>query len=206
MNAVEGEILRLPTIEEFTQQIELVEVSNKVKNIKARLRPMLDFGLFPDEVDPNFDLLAPHGVIIDLSGVSLSEVQLAGSAFMLRKIYHDMFSWPQDKRMRLAIVLDEAHRMARDVTLPKLMKEGRKFGVSVVVASQGVEDFNRQVLENAGVKIAFRTNFPASKKVASRLRGKGSEDLSEKLEQLDVGVAFVSTPDHANARKIYMYE
>jgi len=206
LNQIHGEVSRLPTIEEFTEQIELVEVSNKVKNIKARLRPMLDFGLFPDGVDSSFDLLATQGVIIDLSGIGLSEVQLAASAFMLRKIYHDMFSWPQDKRMRLAIVLDEAHRMAKDVTLPKLMKEGRKYGVSVVVASQGVEDFNSQVLENAGVKIAFRTNFPASKKVASRLRGKGTVDLSESLEQLGVGEAYVSTPDHAQARKVYMCE
>ncbi len=206
LNQIDGEVSRLPTIEEFTEQIELVEVSNKVKNVKARLLPMLDFGLFPDEVDSNFDLLASRGVVIDLSRIGLSEVQLAASAFMLRKIYHDMFSWPQDKRMRLAIVLDEAHRMAKDVTLPKLMKEGRKYGVSVVVASQGIEDFNSQVLENAGVKIAFRTNFPASKKVASRLRGKGAEDLSENLEQLGVGEAYVSTPDHAQARKVYMYE
>jgi len=206
LNFLNGELVRLPTIAEFTEQIELVEVRNKVKNIKARLRPMLDFGLFPDEIDANFDLLASQGVIIDLSGIGLSEVQLAASAFMLRKIYHDMFSWPQDKRMRLAIVLDEAHRMAKDVTLPKLMKEGRKYGVSVVVASQGVEDFNSQVLENAGVKIAFRTNFPASKKVASRLRGKGTEDLSANLEQLGVGEAYVSTPDHAQARKVYMFE
>jgi hypothetical protein len=206
LNQIDGVLERLPTIEEFTEQIELVEISNKVKNIKARLRPMLDFGLFPGDFDAHFNLLSSQGVIIDLSGIGLSEVQLAASSFMLRKIYHDMFSWPQDKRMRLAIVLDEAHRMAKDVTLPKLMKEGRKYGISVVVASQGVEDFNSQVLENAGVKIAFRTNFPASKKVASRLRGKGSQDLSENLEQLSVGEAYVSTPDHAQARKVYMYE
>jgi len=46
----------------------------------------------------------------------------------------------------LAIVLDEAHRLSRDITLPKLMKEGRKFGVVVISASQGVTDFHPDVL------------------------------------------------------------
>jgi DNA phosphorothioation-dependent restriction protein DptH len=106
--------------------------------------------------------------------------------------------------MRLAVVLDEAHRLAKDVTLPKLMKEGRKYGVAVVVASQGLEDFRRQVLENAGTKIVFRTNFPASKAVAGYLRGRAGQDLSHQIEQLGVGQAYVATPDEAQARKIYM--
>ena len=39
-----------------------------------------------------------------------------------------MFSWGETRRLRLAIVLDEAHRLARDITLPTIMKEGRTFG------------------------------------------------------------------------------
>jgi hypothetical protein len=37
-----------------------------------------------------------------------------------------MFGWGQASSLRLAVVLDEAHRLSRDVTLPKIMKEGRK--------------------------------------------------------------------------------
>jgi DNA helicase HerA-like ATPase len=115
-----------------------------------------------------------------------------------------MFSWDQDGAMKLAVVLDEAHRMARDVTLPKIMKEGRKYGVSVVVASQSADDFHADVLGNAGTKIVFRTNFPASKAVAGFLRGRSGLDLSQEIEKLDVGVAFVSTPEVARARRVYM--
>jgi DNA phosphorothioation-dependent restriction protein DptH len=115
-----------------------------------------------------------------------------------------MFDWKQDGSMKVAVVLDEAHRLAKDVTLPKLMKEGRKYGVAVVMASQGMSDFHRDVLGNAGTKIVFRTNFPASKTVAGFLRGRGDQDLSQDIEQLDVGVAYVSTPDHAQARRVRM--
>ena len=102
-------------------------------------------------------------------------------------------------------MLDEAHRLAKDVTLAKLMKEGRKYGVAVVMASQGMSDFHRDVLGNAGTKIVFRTNFPASRTVAGFLRGRGDQDLSQDIEQLDVGVAYVSTPDHAQARRVRMH-
>jgi DNA phosphorothioation-dependent restriction protein DptH len=64
-----------------------------------------------------------------------------------------MFRLPKDGTLRLAVILDEAHRLAKDVTLPKLMKEGRKYGIPVVVAS-----------------------------------------------------AYVATPDHVQARKVYMHE
>ena len=95
-------------------------------------------------------------------------------------------------------MLDEAHRLARDVTLPKIMKEGRKYGVAVVVASQGVDDFHKDVLSNAGTKVAFRCNFPQSRTVAGFLRGRSGQDMSSALEQLAVGQAYVSTPEQAD--------
>ena len=82
-----------------------------------------------------------------------------------------MFHWGNTNRLRLAIVLDEAHRLAKDVTLPKLMKEGRKFGIAVIVASQGINDFHQDILGNAGTKVIFRVNYPDSKKVAGFIRG-----------------------------------
>ena len=134
----------------------------------------------------------------------MEEVQRFAASFILRRVYREMFAWPQDSTMKLAVVLDEAHRMARDVTLPKLMKEGRKYGVGVIVASQSADDFHKDVLGNAGTKIVFRTNFPASKEVAKLLRGRNGVDLSQHIEKLDVGVAYVSTPDAVQAQKVYM--
>ena len=90
--------------------------------------------------------------------------------------------------------------------MPKLMKEGRKYGVSVVVASQGMADFHRDVIGNAGTKIVFRTNYPESKPTAGFLRNRNGQDLSQQIEQLSVGVAYVSTPDQPNARRVYMHE
>lgn len=196
---------RLPTMPEFATALEEVEKGAAGKNAAARLLTFTDFGLFREDATGSFELRTdpPQGWIIDVSYL-MEEVQRFAASFILRRVYREMFAWPQDSRMKLAVVLDEAHRMARDVTLPKLMKEGRKYGVGVIVASQSADDFHKDVLGNAGTKIVFRTNFPASKEVAKLLRGRNGVDLSQHIEKLDVGVAYVSTPDAVQAQKVYM--
>ncbi|MFD2028418.1 helicase HerA domain-containing protein [Promicromonospora aerolata] len=200
---VDGETRRAPTVEQFADSLDLVEAAAKGKHARERIRPLTDFGLFAGSAVGTFDP-REGGMVIDVSSIPLEQVQLAAGAFLLRKIYRDMFQWPQDGRLKLAVVLDEAHRLAKDVTLPKLMKEGRKYGVVIVVASQGAADFHKDVVGNAGTKIIFRTNFPASKQVAGYLRGRSGQDLSMEIEKLGVGRAYVSTPDSPQARKAYM--
>ncbi|GAA2375230.1 ATP-binding protein [Dactylosporangium salmoneum] len=196
---------RVPTMEEFADAVADAEEGARGRNARDRIRALTDFGLFRPVPGASFDPTAGPGMVIDVSRLGLETVQVAAGAFLLRKLYRDMFGWKQDGSMKIAIVLDEAHRLAKDVTLPKLMKEGRKYGVAVIMASQGMSDFHRDVLGNAGTKIVFRTNFPASKYVAGFLRGRGDQDLSREIEQLDVGVAYVSTPDHVQARRVYMH-
>ncbi|MFJ2300056.1 helicase HerA domain-containing protein [Oerskovia paurometabola] len=196
-----------PTMAEFVSALENVEATAAGKNAAARLQPFTDFGLFADDTNERFEILTSerNGWVIDVSQL-MEEVQRVAASFILRRVYREMFRWGQDGTMKLAVVLDEAHRMAKDVTLPKIMKEGRKYGAGVIVASQNVDDFHKDVLGNAGTKIVFRTNFPASKAVSGFLRGRTGIDLSQEIEKLNVGVAYVSTPDVAQARKVYMRE
>lgn len=198
----------VPTLEEFGEALEGIEAGSAGKNARARLQPFTDFGVFIDTAESSFRVLndAHQGWVIDISQLGLEEVQRVAASFILRKVYREMFTWPQDKTMKLAVVLDEAHRMAKDVTLPKIMKEGRKYGVGVIVASQSADDFHRDVLGNAGTKIVFRTNYPASKAVGGLLRGRTGADVTQEIEKLAVGAAYVSTPEIAQARKVYMCE
>ena len=194
----------VPTMAQFAAAVEEAEREARGRNARDRIRPLVDFGLFADTPADTFASSWPGGAVVDLSGLTLETVQLAAGAFILRKIYREMFRWGQADKLRLAVILDEAHRLARDVTLPKLMKEGRKYGISVIAASQGMSDFHRDVLGNAGAKIIFRTNYPESRTTAGFLRGNDGQDLSQQLEQLAVGCAYVSVPDHVRARKVYM--
>jgi DNA phosphorothioation-dependent restriction protein DptH len=139
--------------------------------------------------------MVSNGLIVDFHDLPSETLQLAGGAFLLRKIHSDMFRWGATDHIRMALVLDEAHRLAKDVTLPKIMKEGRKFGVLVVAASQGHADFHSDVLLNAGTKIAYRANNPESKKIAGYFTRRANVDTAETLERLEVGHAYVQTPE-----------
>ncbi|MGB8345636.1 MAG: ATP-binding protein [Ktedonobacteraceae bacterium] len=198
--------LEYPAPEDVLRRIRQEEQTRHVNNVAARCRPLLDMDLFRPLLHVP-DLLSSirGGLVIDLHNLYAEMLQLAAGAFVLRKIYRDMFSWGYADRIRLAIVLDEAHRLARDVTLPKIMKEGRKFGIAVVVASQGIGDFHQDILGNAGTKVIFRVNFPDSKKVAGFIRGRSGQDIAARIEQLPVGTAFVQTPDMDYGTTVQMY-
>jgi DNA phosphorothioation-dependent restriction protein DptH len=186
-----------PSTHDVLQALEEVERNSSSKNIVARCRPILEMDLFkPSGLNQNLLDHVRSGLIIDLHKLNIESIQMAASAFVLRQIYKDMFTWGTANRLRLAIVLDEAHRLAKDVTLLKLMKEGRKYGISVIVASQGMKDFDPEVLGNAGTKVIFRTNYPDSSKLANFIRPRrGGEELAEQIEGLQTGQAFVQTPE-----------
>lgn len=198
--------LDYPTSEEVLKRIEKKEQERHINNVAARCRPLLEMNLFqPVKNAPDMLTTIRQGLVVDLHNLYAEELQTAAGAFVLRKLYKDMFHWGNADRLRLAIVLDEAHRLAKDVTLPKLMKEGRKFGIAVIVASQGINDFHQDILGNAGTKVIFRVNYPDSKKVAGFIRGRSGQDLASRIEQLKVGTAYVQTPEMPYGSVVHMY-
>ena len=127
----DGRAQRFPTLEEFRKRLEELEEQRNIRNVIPRCRPLLEFGLFPSaKAEIEFSDLLAKGLVVNVSNLGVEALQLAAGAFVLRKVYKDMFLWGETDRLRLAIVLDEAHRLAKDITLPKIMKEGRKFGIS----------------------------------------------------------------------------
>ena len=198
--------LEYPTPEEVLKRIKQEEQARHVNHVAARCRSLLEMDLFqPIKHAPHLLSSILSGLVIDLHNLYAEELQLAAGAFVLRKLYRDMFRWGYADRLRLVVVLDEAHRLARDVTLPKIMKEGRKFGIAVVVASQGIGDFHQDILGNAGTKVIFRINYPDSKKVSGFIRGRQGQDITARIEQLPVGSAYVQTPDMAFGSVVQMY-
>lgn len=190
----------IPTMEEFTIELERIQASNRGRNALERLNWFTSFGLFRESSQDSFHVLNPRGAVFDLSRYPQEEVKLTAGSFILKKIYNEMFLWGRSERLKLALILDEAHRLATDPTIPKLMKEGRKYGVSLLLASQNLDDFAPEVIQNAGLRVAFRNNHPASRKIASLLNQRDSVNLAHQIERLGVGMAIVVTESIKNPR------
>ncbi len=98
----------LPTMDQLAAAVAAAEGTGRGRNVAARLRPLTDFGLFvPSGGERGFADLLRQGVVVDVHRL-MEQVQLAAGAFLLRKVYREMFGWGQTKQLRLAVVLDEA--------------------------------------------------------------------------------------------------
>lgn len=116
--------------------------------------------------------------IFDVSAMP-SEMLPTVVGTMLRVIY-DMLFWGQDlaiggRQQPLLIVIDEAHLFVPDgdntpahKTLSTLAKEGRKYGVGLMLVSQRPSELDSTVLSQCGSLIAMRlTNASDRGKVAA---------------------------------------
>ncbi len=150
------------------------------------------------EVESDLDSLVRDWVghdrpitIFDVSGVP-SEVLPTIVGTMLRVIY-DMLFWAQDlaiggRQQPLLVVLDEAHRFVPEGddttahrTLSMVAKEGRKYGIGLMLVTQRPSEIDSAVLSQCGSLVALRiTNSVDRSKVAAAV----PDDLGGLVEQL----------------------
>jgi uncharacterized protein len=106
--------------------------------------------------------------ILDLSGVP-SEITSSISGALLKIIYDALF-WGQNlpvggKQQPLLIVLEEAHSYLKagedsisSRTVQTIAKEGRKYGVGLILVTQRPSELDETVLSQCGTMIALRMN------------------------------------------------
>ena len=110
-------------------------------------------------------------------------VQRAVAMLTLDNIDKEMFRRGVQSRITQAIVFDEAHRASRLRLLPRLAAECRKFGLSLVLASQSARDFDpalysqiasylllRMTEQDANVLAKNITTSDQARRVADRLK------------------------------------
>ena len=129
--------------------------------------------------------------IFDVSGLP-SEVLPMIVGTMLKVVY-DMLFWAQElpiggRQQPLLVVLDEAHRFVPDGgetsahrTLSMIAKEGREYGIGLMLVSQRPSEVDSAVLSQCGSLLALRlTNSADRAKVAAAV----PDDLGGLVEQL----------------------
>ena len=129
--------------------------------------------------------------IFDVSGLP-SEVLPTIVGTMLKVVYDTLF-WAQDlpiggRQQPLLVVLDEAHRFVPDGgetsahrTLSMIAKEGRKYGIGLMLVSQRPSEVDSAILSQCGSLLALRlTNSADRAKVAAAV----PDDLGGLVEQL----------------------
>jgi len=139
--------------------------------------------------------------IIDFSEVPSDVLPLIVS--LLARLLFSVQQWTEaEHRHPIAIFCDEAHLYipantsksideASLVTFERISKEGRKYGVGLVVVSQRPSEVNRTVLSQSNNFIAMRLTNVDDQAVVKRLLPDSLGDYVDMLPILDVGEALV---------------
>ncbi len=176
-------------------------------SIRAKLKDSkYEFLFKPNEYDPNLDgkvtkdlsylLLNWLGneepvTILDLSGVP-NEIMASISGTLLKIIYDALF-WGQNlkdggKEQPLLIVLEEAHNYLKSGedsissrAVQTIAKEGRKYGVGLLLVTQRPSELDETVLSQCGTIVALRMN---NSKDRSHIRSAIQDELQTMVDLL----------------------
>jgi len=146
------------------------EIGGNVRNLNLRVQPLFETGVFLENTDPRgFEAILEETHVLRLSNLATPELMVAVSRFALQKLYADMLAKGPTNEMRVFAVVDEAHKLSYEETLTELIREARKYGVGILLASQSVKDFDRVVFDMVGTKIALQLEGDDAKVMAENL-------------------------------------
>ncbi|MFH1999218.1 MAG: ATP-binding protein [Planctomycetota bacterium] len=140
--------------------------------------------------------------VIDFSEVP-ADILPVIVGLVARIIYQVQFWTDRDKRKPMALVCDEAHMYLpkKDGKNPveqraienfeKIAKEGRKYGVALLIVSQRPSDVSPTILSQCNNVVALRLTNGDDQATVRKLMPESLEGLMDTLPILDIGEALV---------------
>ena len=146
----------------FPEYIDMASTDQRtVSSIKVKLGILYDYELFDAYEDAiNFDSLLTDTTVFQLKSAPSDDVKRIVTELMIYKLIQYSYNLEQTKNLRLFCLIDEAHRMVYPGSpIDTLLREARKYGIGVILASQRATDFNENILANASSIITFKQNL-----------------------------------------------
>lgn len=162
---------------------------NTNEPLLGRLSPIFDLGLFATSTEQsNFEDLIRASAVVRLGQLPSDEVKNSVAEFFLMAFYNYLIRQQQVHVLNRLLVLDEAWRVVDSPFLTPLMREGRAFGLGVVIASQFPRDLPEAVRGSTATRLFFsqgqveqireiqrtivgRTSGPDAEHIANVVRG-----------------------------------
>lgn len=186
----------------FIQRLESKITDKRLNFLFNDDAALLAYDWLPQLIEKVLGYGNDNGVkIIDFSEVPSDILPLITG--LIGRLIFTVQQWTDaDDRHPIAIFCDEAHLYlpvnAADnmderglKNFERIAKEGRKYGVSLVVISQRPADVSKTILSQCGNFIAMRLTNPEDQNVIRRLFPDNLGDFAEMLPILDVGEGLV---------------
>lgn len=162
-------------------------------------------GVTSSDLPSLFSTWFGHGFpvsILDLSAIPADIMQAISGCIL--KITYDALYWGQNtlvggKKQPLLVVLDEAHTYLKagensisSRTVQTIAKEGRKYGVGMLLVTQRPSELDETVLSQCGSIIALRMTNTRDKGHVSSAMQDELREMADVLASLRTGEAIVS--------------
>jgi len=173
------------------EAIRDVLVREEATQLLGRLSPVFDLGLFSrgDAANTLDDLLA-SSTVIRLSQLPGDQVKNAVAEFFLMALYSFLIRREHPHRLERLLVLDEAWRLVQSPFLEPLMREGRAFGLGVIMATQFPKDLPDSIAGSTATRLFFnQTKAEQVREIQRTLVGKTSGTEADHLGNLIRGLA-----------------
>jgi hypothetical protein len=173
------------------EAIRDVLVREEANTLLGRLSPVFDLGLFSegDAAHSLHDLLAAP-TVIRLSQLPGDQVKNAVAEFFLMALYSFLIRREHPHKLERLLVLDEAWRLVNSPFLEPLMREGRAFGLGVIIATQFPRDLPDQIGGSTATRVFFsQTKAEQVREIQRTLVGKTTGQESDHLGSLIRGLA-----------------
>ena len=205
-----GEVAHLaePRFDRWVQILRSEPKPDKgLKMLLARLGELEDYGFFrPAETTLSlWGSTAP--VVIRIHGTQNENLQKAFSSLIFYGLYKDMFRRGLQDRITHAVVFDEAHRAARLQLIPTMAKECRKYGISLVLASQEAKDFHTSLFSAVANYLILRLTDADARSLARNVISSDQEKLfADRIKQLERFRAFYCSEGQKRPLQVLLRE
>jgi DNA polymerase III delta prime subunit len=157
-----------------------------LRTLLARLEELDDYGFF--QVSQSTESLweSEQPTIIRIHTTQNNNLQKAFASLIFYWLYKDMFRRGIQDHITHAVVFDEARRAARLRLVPTMAKECRKYGISLILASQEAKDFKPSLFSAIANYLVLRLNEADAKTLVRNVCSSDQERvLVDKLKQMD---------------------
>jgi DNA phosphorothioation-dependent restriction protein DptH len=191
-------------VPEFSSFFEIIKGEKRAdRGVVFRLGELADYGLFKTPSGSR-SLLDARGVtIVRIHRTGNELLQRAFATFVLYSVYKDMLKRGPVDDLSHAVVFDEAHRASRLRLLPRMAKECRKYGLSLILASQEARDFDRSLFSAIASYLTLRVTENDARVLAKQATSSQMERrIVDRLKQLDHYRALFFTEGNVRPREV----
>ena len=151
----------------FGDFLSILQATPKVDmKMLNRLEELADYGFFSVQSGSPSLLDSTRPTLVQIHSRQNDTLQRAFATFVLYNIYQSMFKRGPISHLTHAIVFDEAHRAAKLKLIPTMAKECRKFGLSLILASQEIKDFDQSLFAAVSNSLTLRLLEADAQKMA----------------------------------------